>query len=265
MYAPLVAIPLVLVLPGRRFGLLRKTRWPAGRRPLLGLVWKAFAENGALHALSLVFIVTVALATEMDAFLTLAGGTILVTALGTAAYDASEKEGLRSVLYDHPVPREHLFWAKIGVGLVPVVAVSVGVFLHWSRQAPVPLATALAFGVFAYAVSVLITLAIQRESTALLAAECLVAGAAATPLILADLFRPASGLPPGDETSALLLVAAPSYATLAAGCLAGAWWAATNRTVLTGSARYRLAFAGRLLGALAAVALLVGAVGWSRL
>jgi ABC-type transport system involved in multi-copper enzyme maturation permease subunit len=274
LVAPLVGIPMVLASPGRRFALLRRSASfaPAGRP--WGLVWKGVVESAPLLALSVVFVGATLLAST-ETFVTMVGAGILISALGAAAYTPGEKHGLHSVLYHHPVPRGHLFWAKVAVASLPVLAITAAVALDGyvsgalagpGRAAHLTpmLLLIVAFGVFAYGCSMLVALAIHRQSTAVLAAQCLVAGVAALPVALAVLLQPRSGLTFDAWMDASLRAASPATVVLAAGCLAAAWWMATNREALAAPAAVRVKWTGGLFAVALVVAAVVGAASWGR-
>ena len=280
MYAPLVLVPLLVIVPGSRFRIPGAASLLApGRAPALGLVWKSFTENATLQILSVAFLLG-ALLSPLDLDSTLVGGgaLLLLVALGTASYSPVEKQGLDCVLYQHPVPRHHLFLAKIGAAVVPVLAVAAGVLVFWSWQTPSEVATVLAYSAFAYTCAALMTLTFDRSVIALLAAVSLVistlllpVGALAFMDSVADLdigmrgIRVAfwaddvSGIPTSVE---YLGLAVPSM-LLAVGCIWAAWKMATDPAVLTGSPRYRLKASGRLYAAIAAVSFLVTLLSWS--
>ena len=264
LYAPLVAVPVVMALPGRRIRFSRRATWPlSGRTRMLGLIWKSIAENTLLQVACIVFLVAaLVVPLEADSLLVTVGALILIAALGTAAYVPAEKQGLHCLLYQHPVPRSHLFWAKTVAAIVPVLAVSAGAFLLWSRQWPMPFLAALALGAFAYACAVFLTLTLHRQVNALLATAATVGMTVSFPLVILDYFQPAHGLPPGEQTFDLLFGAAVPLALLAAGCLMAALRMATDRVVLTGSARYRLIYFAKLYAVIVGVSALVTIAGW---
>jgi ABC-type transport system involved in multi-copper enzyme maturation permease subunit len=263
LYAPLVAVPVVMALPGRRFRFSRRATWPlSGRTRMLGLIWKSIAENTLLQVACIVFLAAaLVVPLETDSWFVTVGALILIAALGTAAYVPAEKQGLHCLLYQHPVPRSQLFWAKTIAAIVPVLAVSVGAFLLWSRLDPMPFLTALALGAFAYACAVLLTLTLRRQVDSLLATAAIIAMTIAIPLVIRDYFQPAQGIP-GEQIFGLLLGAAGPLALLAAGCLMAARRMATDRAVLTGSPRHRLAYFARVYFVIMAVSAVVTLAAW---
>ncbi len=273
-YAPLVAAPLFMASSGWRFRISRAASWPlSGRTRMVGHVWKSIAENSLLQMLSVGFLVSALVAPSVvfDPMLVGVGGLLLVAALGTAAYAPLEKQGLHCVLYQHPVPRSHLFWAKTIAAIVPVLAVSAGAFLHWSRQAPMPFLTVLALAAFAYACAVLLTLTFHRQVTALLATLATVFLTVVWPILLAESWAPATGvhfhwtLPSAEEGFVLFMGASLPLALLAVGCHMASWRMATDRAVLTGSARYRLTYFSGLYSLVVGVSALLTVAVWGDL
>ena len=280
MYAPLILVPLLVIVPGSRFRIPGAASLLApGRAPVLGLVWKSVTENSALQVLSLAFLLG-ALISPLDLDSTLVGGgaLLLLVALGTASYSPVEKRGLDCVLYQHPVPRHHLFLAKTGAAALPVLAVAAGVLVFWGQRAPTEVVTVLAYSAFAYACAVLMTLTFERSVIALLATVSLVISTLLLPFgalafldSVADLDVGMRGVrvrfwPDGVSGAATAVeylgLAVPSM-LLAAGCMWAAWRMATDPAVLTGSPRYRLRASGRLYAAVAAVSFVVTILWWS--
>ena len=278
-FAPLFLLPLFVARPGSRF------RFPGitsllspGSAPIAGLVWKSITENGALQMMSLAFLLAALLVPlDVGADLVTGGALLLLVALGTASYSPVEKQGLDCVLYQHPVPRKHLFWAKTGAALVPLLAVSVGALVFLNRQAPSDVVTVLAYSGFAYSCAVLMTLTFERPIIALLAAVCAIDLGLAPPIGFLAFLEPVrdlgittagvtvvlrpSGVPGAEHVVTTLGLAIPAT-LLGAGCLWLAWRMANNAAVLTGSPRYRLKyFAGRYC-AIVAVTFVVTLLSW---
>lgn len=278
VYAPLVAAPLVMALPGRRFRFFPATTWSfVGRWRLAGLVWKSITANSLLQALCLVFLVTALfLRGDVDAWMVTAVGVILLAALGTAAYAPLEKEGLHCVLYQHPVPRLHLFWAQTIAAVAPVLAVSAATFLLWNRQWSVPFLLVLALGCFAYACAVLLTLAFPKQLTAMLATIAVVFTTFIWPIVILEFLSP-NVIPQfafittdtifgsGNAGFIALQATALPVTLLAVGCFWAARRMATDRAVLTGSPRYRLTRFAGLYSVVFIVSALVTVAGWGNL
>jgi len=279
VYAPLMLVPLLVAMPGSRFRIPGfAALLSPGRRPGAGLVWKSVTENSTLQMLSLVFLLGAwVVPIDVDPSLVTTGALLLLVALGTASYAPVEKEGLDCVLYQHPVPRSHLFWAKIGAALLPIFAVAAGTMAFWSRQTPLDVFTVLAYSGFAYACGVLMTLTFERPVIALLATVSLVITTLLTPLglieFMADvadvditgagvsvLIRPNAAT--GGEWSVALLGLTIPAMLLAAGSLWAARRMATNPAVLTGTPGSRLrSFAG-LYAVVVAVTFAVTLLSW---
>jgi ABC-type transport system involved in multi-copper enzyme maturation permease subunit len=279
VYAPLVLVPLFVARPGSRFRIPGAASFLSpGRAPVWGLVWKSITENSALQILSFAFLVVALLGPlEVDVSLVGTVGFLLLAALGTASYSPVEKEGLDCVLYQHPVPRHHLFWAKTGAAVLPVLAVASGTLVYWSRGAPVEVVTVLAYAGFAYACAVLMTLTFDRSIVALLAAVSLVIGSLLIPIGLLEFvdavrnveitgvgvevfYRP--GGDPGTEIVTVLFGLAVPATVFAAGCLWAARRMATRLEVITGAPGYRLRVFGRLYATIAAVSFVVTYLWW---
>ena len=258
---PILAAVVVLgVLPDRRLRLPAVASSFARR---FGLLWKGLAENGVLTLLSLLFLaVAWAAPPSLDALWIQAGAIILVTSLGAAAYGPTEKHGLHSVLYQHPVPRGRLFWSKAAVALVPLLAISAATALRWSFPGPTPILLVLAFVTYAYACALLLSLAIERQSTAALGAQCVVTMTALVPLGLTELFRSGTGFPWDERVEALARASTPGFIILAVGCMLAGWWLAGNRSFLTSSTRRRAAWAGGALSLLLLLATVAGTLAW---
>ena len=278
-FAPLILLPLFVSRPGSRFRIPGITSLLSpGSAPIAGLVWKSITENSALQMMSLAFLLAALLVPlDVGADLVTGGALLLLVALGTASYSPVEKQGLDCVLYQHPVPRKHLFWAKTGAALVPLLAVSAGALVFLNRQAPSDVVTVLALSGFAYSCAVLMTLTFERPIIALLAAVCGIF------LGLAPLFgfltflervwdvgianvgvtvvlRP-SGAPGAEAVVTTLGLAIPAT-LLAAGCLWLAWRMANNAAVLTGSPRYRLSYFASRYSVILAVTCVVTLLSW---
>ena len=277
VYAPLILIPLFVAMPGSRFRIPgAASLLSPGRAPIGGLVWKSITENSALQMLSLAFLLAALLVPlNVDASLVTGGALLLLVALGTASYSPVEKKGLDCVLYQHPVPRKHLFWAKTGASLLPLLAVATGALVFWNRQAPSDVVTVLAYSGFAYSCAVLMTLTFERPIIALLGAVCAIDFGLAPPIAyLAFLERVRavditsagitvvlgpSGVPGAEVVVTTLGMAIPAT-LLAAGCLWVAWRMANNAAVLTGSPRYRLKYFASRYSVIVAVTFVVMAL-----
>ena len=278
-YAPLILLPLFVAMPGSRFRIPgTASLLSPGRAPIGGLVWKSITENSALQMLSLAFLLAALLVPlDVDASLVTGGALLLLVALGTASYSPVEKQGLDCVLYQHPVPRKHLFWAKIGAALLPLLAVSVGTLVFWNRLAPSDVLSVLAYSGFAYSCAVVMTLTFERPIIALLAAVCMIdLGLAPSIGFLAFLepvrdvgfttagitvlLRP-SGVPPAEAVVTTLGLAIPAT-LLATGCLWVAWRMANNAAVLTGSPRYRHKYFASRYSVIVAVTFVVTLLSW---
>jgi ABC-type transport system involved in multi-copper enzyme maturation permease subunit len=279
LYAPLVLVPLFVARPGSRFRIPGAgSLLSPGRAPAMGLVWKSFTENSALQTLSFAFLAGALLVPiEVDVEFVATIGLLLIVALGTASYAPVEKRGLDCLLYQHPVPRHHVFWAKISAAVLPVLAVAVGTLVYWSRGAPVEIVTVLAYAGFAYTCAVLMTLTFERAIIALLAAVSLVIASLLLPIVSLEFVggvgnveitgvgvevfvRPENQ--PGAEAAMVSLGLVWPALFLAVSCLALARWMATSAAVLTGSASYRLKVCGRLYAAIAVVSFVVTVLSW---
>ena len=279
VYAPLILLPLFVAMPGSRFRIPgAASLLSPGRAPILGLVWKSITENSALQMLSLAFLLAALLVPiDVDASLVTGGALLLLVALGTASYSPVEKKGLDCVLYQHPVPRRHLFWAKTGASLLPLFAVATGALVFWNRQAPSDVVTVLAYSGFAYSCAVLMTLTFERPIIALLGAVCAIDFGLAPPIAylafqepvravdittagITVVLRP-SGVPGAEAVVTTLGLAIPAT-LLAAGCLWVAWRMANNAAVLTGSPRYRLKYFASRYSVIVAVTFVVTLLSW---
>jgi hypothetical protein len=278
-FSPLILLPLFVARPGSRFRIPGITSLLSpGSAPIGGLVWKSITENSALQMMSLAFLLAALLVPlDVGADLVTGGALLLLVALGTASYSPVEKQGLDCVLYQHPVPRKHLFWAKTGAALVPLLAVSVGALVFLNRQAPSDVVTVLAYSGFAYSCAVLMTLTFERPIIALLAAVCGIFSGLA-PLLgfltflervwdvgittagVLVVLRP-SGVPGAEPVVTTLGLAIPAT-LLAGGCLWLAWRMANNAAVLTGSPRYRLSYFASRYSLILAVAFVVTLLSW---
>lgn len=78
-------------------------------------------------------------------------------------------QGLVCVVYQHPVPRNHLFWVKAGAAVVPLLAVAAGTLVFWRRDVPPDVTTALVYVGFAHTCAVLMALTLEVPIMALLA------------------------------------------------------------------------------------------------
>ena len=134
---------------------------------------------------------------------------------------------------------------------------TVGAFLQWSRQVPVPFITVIVFGLFAYACAVLLTLTFHRPVVALLAAVAIVTMTVVFPLLWVELFAPTSGLSAGDPTYEVFPGSTLPLALLAGGCLLAARRMSTDRAVLTGSTGYRQTYFSAFFSVAMGVAVLV--------
>ena len=192
VYAPLLLVPLLVVVPGTRLRIPGAASiFALGRAPIRGLVWKSITENATLQVLSLTFLLTAFIVPgEVDAALVTGVALLLLVALGTASYSPVEKQGLDCVLYQHPVPRNHLFWAKTGAAVVPVLAVAAGTLIFWSREAPPDVVTALAYAGFAYTCAVLMALTFERPIIALLATVSVIVMSLLIPMIYFEFVQP---------------------------------------------------------------------------
>ncbi len=274
LLTPLLAVALVLALAGRRLRFNRAAAWRFSRRArMAGLLWKSVTENTLLQAMCIAFLVVALIVPQADSLAVTGVGLILIAALGTAAYDPVEKHGLHCVLYQHPVPRSQLFWAKTMAAIAPVLAVSAGAYVLWGRQSPMPFLTALALGSFAYACAVLLTLAFRRQLTAALATVVVVFLTLICPVLILELLMPHAtsllSIVSSDEISgpgfiALQATAFPT-ALLAVGCLWAARRMATDRTVLTGSASYRLSYFAGIYAVIVSVSALLTMAAWGGL
>jgi len=279
LFAPLILVPLLIAMPGSRFRIPgAASLLSLGSAPIGGLVWKSITENSALQMLSLVFLLgALVVPLDVDPSLVTGSALLLLVALGTASYSPVEKHGLDCLLYQHPVPRNHLFWTKTGAAVIPILAVTVGTLVFWSRQAPPDVVTVLAYTGFAYAGAVLMTLTFERPVVALLAAVSLVVMSLLTPLLLIEfmadvanvdittagvlvLLRP-PGVPRSEVVVTFLGLAIPAT-LLATGCLWVAWRMATNAAVLTGSPGYRLRYFASRYSVIVAATYVVTLLSW---
>jgi ABC-type transport system involved in multi-copper enzyme maturation permease subunit len=279
VYAPLILVPLFVAMPGSRFRIPGAASLLSPRHaPIGGLVWKSITENSALQMLALVFLLGAFLAPlDVDLGLVTGGALLLLVALGTASYSPVEKQGIDCVLYQHPVPRHHLFWSKTGAAVAPLLAVTAGTLVFWSRQASPEVLTVLAYSGFAYACAVLMTLTFERPVIALLAAVSVVVTSLLIPLLLIEfmatvadvdittagvsvLHRP-SGVPGGEAVVTILRLVIPA-ALLAAGSLWIAWRMANSAEVLTGTPRYRLRYFASRYSVIVAVTFVVTLLSW---
>lgn len=279
-YTPLVLLPLFVAMPGSRFRIPgAASLLSPGGAPIGGLIWKSITENSALQMLSLAFLLAAFLVPQgADATLVTGGALLLLVALGTAAYSPVEKKGLDCVLYQHPVPRRQLFWAKLGAAILPILAVSVGTLVFWNRLAPTDFGMVVAYSAFAYSCAVLTTLTFERPVIALLGAVCAIDLGLSPPMFfLAFLERvravdiTATGmlvvLGPSDGSASEPVVTTLGLGIpvtlLAGGSLWVAWRMANNPSVLTGSPRYRLGYFGLRYSVIVALTFVVTLLSWS--
>jgi len=141
-----------------------------------------------------------------------------------------------------------------------VLALSAATALRWEFPGPPQILLVLAFFTYGYACAVLLSLSIERQSTAALGAQCVVTMTAVLPLGLTELFGSATNWEARME--ALARASTPGFVILAVGCFVAAWKLAASRTFLTGSIRRRSAWAGGVLSLLLVVAVLVGSLRW---
>jgi len=284
VYVPLMLVPLLVAAPGSRFRIPGAvTLLSPGRAPVGGLVWKSITENSTLQMLSLVFLLgEFIVPSGIDPALVIGGALLLLVALGTASYSPVEKQGLDCLLYQHPVPRNQLFWAKTGAAVVPILAVAAGTLVSWSRLMPPDIATVLAYSCFAYSCAVLMTLTLERPVIALLAAVSLVVMSLLIPILLIEFMANVanldladlditvdgisvlirqSGVPVAEWPVVFLGLAIPAI-LMAAGSLWIAWRMANSPAVLTETPAYRFSFVARNYTLLLAVSYAVTLLSW---
>lgn len=286
-------VMLTLAIPiaaGFSLGRPRAGRWIARRRPsrsgALALIFKQVHENALIYIIaSLLAGVGIAFAVWEPSLPMRVALIVAVTlhsvVLGISTYGQSEKEGVRCVLYHHPIPRSTIYWAKFLPGflaailLACILAVMIPkpgepFFAHagtnvWPFRALVVLVSLLP-----YCYGVLVTHAFVRPLYAVMATlPAVVVSLVPIAYIVAMrlmhlLFITLAPMTRQDAAPSSLLTSAFSWPVflIVAGLSLAGWRAATDRTLLTATSVFRQVYVVRLLLFVLSMAVIVATTGW---
>jgi len=287
----LIVVPAISVLPTSRnrvstllAGLIRSKR--ENRSKIQAIVDKQVRENILLYGIALVLAVC---GFVMIPDSPLSGGyeIVLVMAmilhsavLGVCVHNSDDKDGVRCVLYHHPISRSTLFWTKFLTSLVPalVLAFSITLMVHGSRVFRVENTAGIVLFtlgcLFPFLCGLLTTYAFRNPFYTALVSTIVTFGLVAFLRRLIFYFDISVSFP-GDyidlaytpfarktDTAVSLFWFASPLFLLMLGLVLAAWVAARDRTVFAERPFYRQVYMVRLLLFVMAVTLILTRVGW---